>query len=405
MKRMLLVLLVCVVGCGPAKRNNGDDTGGDGGMADAACPTAITGKVYAPNGTLPLYNITVYAPISDPPPFTPGVSCSQCAGGLPGGSYAETHTDAQGNFRLEGIPPGQNVPVIITSGKWRRKIIVPDVPVCQDTSVVDGTFRLPKNRSEGELPRIAVVTGGCDPLACILTKLGIDNTEFGDSWAGGKSVVFYNGDGGSAPGAPASATALWGDLNEMKKYDVVINSCECNEHNENKTAPDLLRQYADMGGRVFGSHYHYTWTKNLIPAWANTATWSGGGGSTPDLVDMSHPAGQALAQWLVTVGASTTLGQIVLQAKTQDAGPVMAPTTRWLYASGASPASHYLSFQTPVGTPVQQQCGKVVYAGMHVSSGSVGTTFPSTCGPTFTPDEKALVFLLFDLTTCVGSIF
>lgn len=42
---------------------------------------------------------------------------------------------------------------------------------------------------------------------------------------------------------------------------------------------------------------------------------------------------------------------------------------------------------------------------MHVSSGSVGTTFPASCSANFTPDEKALVFLLFDLTSCVGSIF
>src|SRR5688572_1818271 len=110
MKRMLLIALLVSVGCGPAARNNGDDgPGGDGGLPDAACPTAITGKVYAPNGTLPLYNITVYAPVSDPPPFAPGVSCSQCSGGLPGGSYASAVTDSQGSFRLEGIPPGQNV--------------------------------------------------------------------------------------------------------------------------------------------------------------------------------------------------------------------------------------------------------------------------------------------------------
>ncbi len=256
------------------------------------------------------------------------------------------------------------------------------------------------------MPNMAVVTGGCDPLACILTKIGVDQTEFGSSAASGKAVTFYNGAGGTAPGTPASATTLWGSLDELKKYDIVINSCECDEHNENKTAPDLLKQYADIGGRVFGSHYHYTWTKNLVPSWAGTAQWAtGGGGSTPDLVDMTHASGMALAQWLVTVQASTVLGQIALGTKTQDAGMVMAPTTRWLYASGSNPSSHYLSFQTPVGVQAGQQCGKVVYAGMHVSSGSVGTTFPSACSTTFTPDEKALVFLLFDLTSCVGSIF
>jgi len=42
---------------------------------------------------------------------------------------------------------------------------------------------------------------------------------------------------------------------------------------------------------------------------------------------------------------------------------------------------------------------------MHVSSGSVGTTFPASCSTSFTPDEKALVFLLFDLGSCVDIIF
>ena len=410
--RSLLLLLVAGVGlgmgCGPAPSRTTDANGGGGDAApeDAPCPTAITGKVFAPNGTLPLYNVTVYAPISDPPPFPAGVQCGQCTSGPPGGAYASTTSDAEGNFRLEGIPPGTNVPVIITTGKWRRTITVPTVEACTDTPVPDGTFSLPKNRTEGELPRIAVVTGGCDPLACILTKLGIDTAEFGASSAGATSVVFYNGSGGTAPGSPQAATALWGDLDELKKFDVVINSCECSENNGNKTAPDLLRQYADLGGRVFGSHFHYTWSKNLVPEWQSTATWSAGSNLTPDLVDMSHASGQALAQWLVAVGASTTLGQIALGTKTRNSSAVAATTTRWLHASGAEPAtSHYLSFQTPVGVPKENQCGKVVYAGMHVSSGSVGASFPSSCNSTFTPDEKALVFLLFDLTTCVGVIF
>src|ERR1035438_4501595 len=37
--------------------------------------TSITGTVYAPNGTDPLPNVTVYIPNAPVDPFTPGVSC------------------------------------------------------------------------------------------------------------------------------------------------------------------------------------------------------------------------------------------------------------------------------------------------------------------------------------------
>jgi hypothetical protein len=279
------------------------------------------------------------------------------------------------------------------------------VSQCVDNPVKDGTFRLPKNRMEGDMPRIAMVTGGCDPLACILSKVGIDNTEFGDASSGPTKVVWYNGIGGSAPGSPQAATALWGNLQEMKKFDIVINSCECSENNQEKTTPQLLQQYADSGGRVFGSHYHYTWQRNLIPAWQNTAAWTTfGSTTTPDLVDMSFPKGKAFAQWLMAPGvaASQVLGQIPLQVKTYNVADVNMPTTRWIMASGGPPTTtHYLSFNTPVGMMPDKQCGKVVYAGLHVSSGTVGPTFPQACNQNFTPDEKALTFLFFDLSSCV----
>jgi hypothetical protein len=396
----LFILSIALAACGPSK-GRGDDEGDDAvdaKPADAYCPTSISGKVFAPNGTLPLYNVTVYAPVSDPPPFPTGVQCGQCSTTLPGGAYASTSSDPQGNFKLEGIPAGTDVPIIITTGKWRRKLTV-NTTACADTPIPDGTFRLPKNRTEGELPRIAIVDGGCDELSCVFGKLGIETAEFGTSSAGNTAVVFYNGVGGNAGGG--NATTLWGSLDEMKKFDLVVNSCECDVHNENKTSPDLLRQYADLGGRVLGSHFHYTWTRTLIPAWQGTATWMAGNGTAPDIVDQSHPGGQALAQWLMAVGGSTMLGQITLGVKTPNASTVAAGTTSWIKSSGTPATTHYLSFNTPVGVMPENQCGKVVYAGMHVSNG----TFPGCTSGTFTPDEKAFAFLIFDLTTCIGQIF
>jgi hypothetical protein len=56
-----------------------------------------------------------------------------------------------------------------------------------------------------------------------------------------------------------------------------------------------------------------------------------------------------------------------------------------------------------------QQCGKFVYADMHLYGGDVQDPatalpddgFPTTCGATLTPEEKALAFLFFDLSSCI----
>jgi hypothetical protein len=370
--------------------------------------TTISGKVFAPNGTLPLYNAIVYVPNAALDPIKNGAVCDQCGAAVSGSPVVITLTDSKGHFVLKDVPVGSNIPVVIQVGKWRRKFVMPTINQCVDNPVQDGKFKFPAKvlpNSDDAMPKIGMVTGGCDPLACILAKIGIDTTEFGDKSNGTNHVTFYSGIGGSSPGSPQPATSLWGSLTEMKKHDIVINSCECSENNQEKTTPQLLQQYADQGGRVFGSHYHYTWQRNLIAAWQGTAAWTTfGSTTTPDLVDMSFPKGKALAEWLMAVNASTILGQIPLQVKTYNVSDVVKPTTRWIYASGGPPTTtHYLSFNTPVGQMPDKQCGKVVYAGLHVSSsaGTVDTSFPQGCNMNFSPDEKALVFLLFDLSSCV----
>lgn len=42
-------------------------------------PTRVSGTVYAPSGTLPLYGVTVYVPIHDPGPLTAGVLRSRAS--------------------------------------------------------------------------------------------------------------------------------------------------------------------------------------------------------------------------------------------------------------------------------------------------------------------------------------
>src|SRR5882724_11022952 len=102
----VVALVVTVVACGSHQQDRGGN--GDGMLPDAcsgpSCEaarcqamakpvTAVTGTVFAPNGTLPLYGINVYVPSSDPGPFPDGAQCTRCAGALPGNPIVATISD------------------------------------------------------------------------------------------------------------------------------------------------------------------------------------------------------------------------------------------------------------------------------------------------------------------------
>ena len=174
--------------------------------------------------------------------------------------------------------------------------------------------RLPRNQSEGDLPQMALMTGGCDAFECLLRKAGIDDAEFTSSSGTGR-VHVYQGVNGMGMYQSAPSTTAWGNLQQMMKYDLMINSCECSENGAEKTAPMLQNQfdYANAGGRVFDTHYNYYWLNHGPAPFPTTATFAPdqpGPATATATIDTSFPKGAAFATWLQTVGASTTLGQI-----------------------------------------------------------------------------------------------
>ncbi|MGH7285694.1 MAG: carboxypeptidase regulatory-like domain-containing protein, partial [Polyangiaceae bacterium] len=268
-------------GCGGSKGGSGFDTGdttGDGGgeggagfggsgRNDAGIDCNVSGTVagtaYAPNGTLPLYNVIVFAPTQALDPLTDGVSCDTC-GSVSGKPAATTVSDATGHFELQGVPAGDNVPIVFQVGKWRRQVTVPHVDSgCATTTLTDPNMtRLPKNHTEGDIPHIAVTTGDCDSIACVLPKMGIDSSEFGvQSEYASKRVIMYQGDGPSTAAGITKAQNLWGVPTEISKYDVAIFSCECYEAQDSKSPGDetVVSDYLNAGGRTFGTDFMYTW--------------------------------------------------------------------------------------------------------------------------------------------------
>jgi hypothetical protein len=401
--------------------------------SDPNVTTTVTGIVTAPNGTLPLYNAIVYVPQEPLEPVAEGASCDRC-GNVSGKPLVSAITDAEGRFVLENVPVGPDIPLVIQVGKWRREVKLSKVTQCIDNPITDVNLtRLPKNQNEGHLPKIAVTTGRCDQLACLLPKLGIDASEYTPNTGNGRLHLYRGATHSNVP-APAptgtpDALDLWGNVESLKKYDMVMLSCECGEHDEgagaNKpnSAKNAMYDFAALGGRVFASHYHYAWTQT--GPLKGTAQWRGGSASSdstgPFFVDTGFPKGAALADWLVNVKATATHGEIPISQPREDVGSVVAPTQRWVYEKHwlvpnvvpdpAMPQStKYLSVNTPVGKPTEEQCGKFVFADMHLYGGDVqpadntalpNDSFPVSCSKDLTPEEKALAFLFFDLSSCV----
>jgi hypothetical protein len=393
--------------------------------------TTISGTVYAPNGTLPLYGVTVYVPNSDPGPLPDGAQCSRCGDMLPGNPVVQTTTDEAGHFTLSGVPAGANIPLVIQSGKWRRQITVANVGQCQDNALQADQTRLPRDKSEGDIPKIALTTGNADSLECLIRKLGVADSEITNSSGTGR-VNFYDGNGvskfdanwaGGGGQTFSSAANFWNDVNNLKPYDIVILSCEGaqNPGTKPQAALDAMKAYADLGGRVFMSHWHNIWIEgstegggNQAPAvWPQIAQWSNGG-NTPDPItdtidEVSNPKGPAFATWMLNVMGSTTRDQITVhEGRTTCTTVDNSKAERWTYwQNGNNQETQNFQFTTPNEADPGARCGKVVFSDMHVS-GSIDTSksYPTSCGNStdLTPQEKALAFMLFDLSSCVGQI-
>ncbi|MGO8998859.1 MAG: hypothetical protein ACLQVI_36505 [Polyangiaceae bacterium] len=422
--------------------------------------TTVSGTVYAPNGTLPLYNVILYVPNAPLAPMTQGITCDQCGTIASGDPIATTLSDSNGNFVLSNVPAGTNIPLVVQLGKWRRQTTIPTVNPCTNNALTDPNLtRLPKNQTEGSMPHIALTTGGCDSLGCMMGKLGIDTTEFGVQSDGyNKAInVYSSNSGGFADGLSntTQASTLWSNLTLLKTYDMGIFSCECSEGSDTKGTyggPDFqtVTDYLDSGGRIFTTDYQYTWYRyspdpnmgavsasNLDTTGIGVIPGGAPGGDNPLLLNATFPKGLALAQWLTTVFPANPL-------VTPDGGPLtnnttdgvtcdyvfdnisMINTKPQLWATSDSsndgkPGTYdprVFTVNTPAGLPTAQQCGKGVHLDAHItassqgeadfvgcngSSGAVGTAgcYPLTCTNPLQEDEAMFAFFFFDLASCI----
>jgi hypothetical protein len=429
-------------------------------MCNTSCPgggtTTVSGKVYDPALKNPLFNVTVYVPanplVALPRGVPTGADACNCNALFKSGAVVYANTAEDGSFTLQNVPTGPQVPIVIQIGKWRRLFKL-DITPCQDNPQPDKSFAflgtIPAGDTDDSIPDIAVSTGSADTLECLMRRIGIPTAEYVAGSGGTGHIHVFSGGSNAGGGvgtpenpsmtnAPTSSTDLWMSKDQLMGYDIVLLSCEGGETAD--ANPTALQQYLDVGGRVFASHFHYAWFSGPLnttqaytapTVWRNNiATWTGGGGNAGGPIggiiettlngsSMPFPKGVSLQKWLTNVNGlgknGVAAGELSIYSPRYNAvvGTTNKESQAWITSdssAGSPNRTMYLSFDTPVNAAVNDAgvpnyCGRAVFSDLHVG-GDPATmdTHPPPDGCSngdLSPQEKALEFMLFDLSSCV----
>ena len=398
-------------------------------MHASAQTTTISGTVYDPRTTansLPLPNVLVYATTGTPAALTPGVQCLTSTSSAPTDPnvVSYTNTAVDGTFTLTDVPVNATYTLVIQAGKWRRQFS----ETVAASSLTGLALHMPSDHTQGDIPLIAIATGEADGLECVFHLMGIADTEFTDDNGtvnpGGR-IHLYKGSG--SPGADInlstpSETALMGSASSsalLNSYDMVMFPCQGSPYYQNPAALNNLVDYANAGGRVFTTHFSYVWLDPDSPSYSpfpKVANWDPEQVyPSPDpgvaTVNTGFTDGATLSQWLYNADASynNTPGEIQVSTLRHDFDSVIAPTQPWLTLinSTVPNAVMQFTFNTPVGAPAANQCGRGLYNEYHViNQGGGGMAYPSEC-PTstvMTAQEEMLEYALFDLSSFVQPV-
>jgi hypothetical protein len=374
-------------------------------------------------------------------------------------------TDATGAFTIEEyVPVGHEFTLVVKAGKFRRatRYTIPESSACQTvalpTALPDNPTRLPRDMADGSfvhLPKIAVSTGQIDAMECVFEKMGLAHSEFGNPGADGAATprihLYRGGSAGSPAGAAMDAEtphaeALYGTLERLQSYDMVVADCEGpsydNGFQEAEASGSNVREYVNRGGRMFASHLSFTWLHEngeepyteatpietgLGPAagWDTNATSAANVEVGMGFVSLDSPNAspriEDFVAWLTNESVVTPPENsfTIIQPRSQVV-ELGEHTEQFLHCDdsdadgdciGNAARIQQFSFNTPYGAPDEASCGRVAYSGFHVAAtqGAGGTTgsfeevtFPEHCVGDLTDQEKVLLYMLFDLGACVG---
>jgi hypothetical protein len=401
-----------------------------GGVTTTISGTVIAGTIAMFGTPDPVPNVIVYVPNAPLQPFSTTVQCSQCGAEVTGSPLVETTTAFDGTFTLTNVPAGNNIPVVIQLGRWRREFLF-NVTSCVTTPI--GNLQMPQTQGQGDIPYTAISTGSVDSIECVLLKMGVAQSEFTPQGGAGR-VNLYIGNGVTGGTGTTQETALMGAPatkttpavpGSYMSYDQILFPCWGGEYQKTATELGNLVTFGNAGGHFFATHYSYTWLYQNNP-FNTTATWnvnhSSDNGPDPFSVQLppTNPKGTVFSNWLHLVGAMPNPQTVEISYPRHDVNAVAGQSVDWISGKDATDKSAmtaHFTFDTPVGAATQ--CGHAIFSDFHVANSATSdtTTFPAEClnnettgkacttaAPCpMTAQEKILEYMIWDLASCVGA--
>ncbi len=419
-----LIATACTVGREPRDRDDdgavtieGSDAGPSDDPRELPNPcsgdthTTARGVVRFPNGELPVASAVVYVlqgESADPDMVPHTGECGECidASGL--SSYAVTRAD--GSFTLRDLPAGTHT-LVVEKGRFRRVSRI-EVTACETTEVPAESTRLPRNATEGRIPRLAVIGGAYDHMESVVERLGLDEAAFerfgtsyfGDDWSGG------DGDG-------PSMGDLLTNRERLMAFDILLVNCGAAFASDagvlrNEAVLQNLRDFVEGGGRLYATDQSYDIVEAPLPRFVDFIGGTGDGlGATPERIDDAQQGNspfdvnasvhdESLAAWLKVSGATTMPGRMHVEGFLGGWAVIdrVDPERTKVWVSGeieyVLPGRDTIVREShPMTVSFEHGCGRALFTSYHTHGESYGAAL--------TPQEKALAYLLLEVGACI----
>ena len=413
------LVTVCLVACGATSSHSfessdgGFGATGDGGSSslsngggDGGHVTVgdLTGKVFAPEGTIPISGALIYLTSTTPPPLPDGTYCDKCT--TIDSDTPFTYSSTDGSFDLPAYRTGAQQ-LVVEKGAFRR---VRSITVAAGAQAVDASLTTLPGKTDlavgDTIPKMAVVAGAWDHIEVTLEKLGLGKVTSSGGFDQSSAPFDYYVNSLSSTN-PYNPRTLITDAATIGKYQIVFIPCSgsdgttCDDYQPGESGvQNTLKGFVAAGGKLYVTDYSYEYVRQPWPGvidfdGATSAIGSGcQQGSYDAPADVADPG---LASWLTATGdPSFTLEQSwtmidglhPLATTDPDGNPTTVTPKVWMNGSLADgPHPETVSFESG--------CGRVLFSTYHTEGNGDAPLLAQ---------EKALLYVLLEVgTVCIGT--